>query len=42
VSVAILLGAIAFETYAFVKANAELRRQMEAYGWSRRSDRPAT
>jgi len=34
VSVAVLLGAIAFETYAFVKANAELRRQMEAYGWS--------
>ena len=34
VSVAVLLGAIAFETYAFVKANAELRRQMEEYGWS--------
>jgi len=34
VSVAVLLGAIAFETYAFVKANAELRRQMEAYDWS--------
>ncbi|AXG05304.1 cation diffusion facilitator family transporter [Haloplanus rubicundus] len=34
VSVAVLLGAIAFETYAFVKANAELRRQMEAYGWA--------
>jgi cation diffusion facilitator family transporter len=32
--VAILLGGIAFETYAFVKANAELRRQMEVYGWS--------
>jgi cation diffusion facilitator family transporter len=34
VSVAILLGAIGFETYAFWKANAELRRQMEQYGWS--------
>ncbi|WP_251342218.1 cation diffusion facilitator family transporter [Haloplanus halophilus] len=34
VSVVVLLGAIAFETYAFVKANAELRRQMEEYGWS--------
>ena len=34
VSVAVLLGAIAFETYAFVKANAELRRQMEEYGWT--------
>ncbi|AZH27081.1 cation diffusion facilitator family transporter [Haloplanus aerogenes] len=34
VSVAVLLGAIAFETYAFVKAHAELRRQMEEYGWS--------
>jgi cation diffusion facilitator family transporter len=34
VSVAILLGAIAFETYAFVKANAELQRQMDQYGWS--------
>ncbi|MUV85486.1 cation diffusion facilitator family transporter [Natronomonas sp. CBA1123] len=32
--VAILLGGITFETYAFVKANAELRRQMETYGWS--------
>ncbi|MCY4731283.1 cation diffusion facilitator family transporter [Natronomonas gomsonensis] len=32
--VAILLGGIAFETYAFVKANSELRRQMETYGWS--------
>jgi len=34
VSVAVLLGAIAFETYAFVKANAELRRQMDEYGWA--------
>ncbi|WP_336135161.1 cation diffusion facilitator family transporter [Natronomonas amylolytica] len=33
-SVIILLGAIGFETYAFVKANAELQRQMEQYGWS--------
>jgi divalent metal cation (Fe/Co/Zn/Cd) transporter len=34
VSVAILVGAIAFETYAFWKANAELQRQMDQYGWS--------
>jgi len=34
VAVVILLGAIAFETYAFVKARAELLRQMDAYGWS--------
>ena len=34
VSVAVLLGAIAFETYAFVKANAELQRQIDEYGWS--------
>ncbi|KAB1192647.1 cation diffusion facilitator family transporter [Haloferax sp. MBLA0076] len=34
VNVAILLGAIAFESYAFVKANAELRRQIEEYEWS--------
>ncbi|SEO55005.1 cation diffusion facilitator family transporter [Halogranum amylolyticum] len=34
VSVAVLLGAIAFETYAFVKANAELQRQIGEYGWS--------
>ena len=32
-NVAVLVGAIGFETYAFVKANAELRRQMSAYGW---------
>jgi cation diffusion facilitator family transporter len=34
VSVVVLLGAIAFETYAFVKANAELQRQITTYGWS--------
>ena len=34
VSVVVLLGAIGFETYAFVKANAELQRQISAYGWS--------
>jgi len=34
VSVAVLLGAIAFESYAFVKAHAELRSQMEEYGWT--------
>ncbi|MFB6103179.1 MAG: cation diffusion facilitator family transporter [Haloplanus sp.] len=34
VSVAVLLGAIAFESYAFVKAHAELRRQMDEYGWT--------
>ncbi|AFK17990.1 cation transporter [Haloferax mediterranei ATCC 33500] len=34
VNVAILLGAIAFESYAFLKANAELRRQIEEYEWS--------
>jgi cation diffusion facilitator family transporter len=34
ISVAILLGAIVFETWAFYKANSELRRQMRAYGWS--------
>ena len=27
-------GAIAFEAYAFVKANDERRRRLEAYGWS--------
>ncbi|NHX37101.1 MULTISPECIES: cation diffusion facilitator family transporter [Halolamina] len=32
-NVAILLAAIAFETYAFRKANEELRRQMEEFGW---------
>ncbi|MFQ3319052.1 MAG: cation diffusion facilitator family transporter [Natronomonas sp.] len=34
VSVAILLGAIVFESYAFVKAHAELRRQIREYEWS--------
>jgi cation diffusion facilitator family transporter len=33
ISVAILLGGIAFETYAFLKARKELRRQMDKYGW---------
>jgi cation diffusion facilitator family transporter len=32
-NVAVLVGAIGFETYAFVKANAELRRQMAEYEW---------
>jgi cation diffusion facilitator family transporter len=32
--VAILFGAIAFEVYAFVKARAELKRQMGEYDWS--------
>ena len=34
VSVIVLLGAIGFETWAFVKANAELQRQITQYGWS--------
>jgi len=34
VSVAVLAGGIAFETYAFLKARAELKRQMDEYGWS--------
>ncbi|MFB6236469.1 MAG: cation diffusion facilitator family transporter [Halopenitus sp.] len=34
VNVAILLGAIAFESYAFVKARKELLRQMKVYSWS--------
>jgi cation diffusion facilitator family transporter len=34
VNVVVLLGAIAFETWAFVKANAELQRQIDEYGWS--------
>jgi cation diffusion facilitator family transporter len=34
ISVIILFGAIAFETYAFVKARAELKRQMAEYDWS--------
>ena len=34
ISVIILFGAIAFEVYAFVKARAELKRQMNQYDWS--------
>ncbi|MEA1932623.1 MAG: cation diffusion facilitator family transporter [Euryarchaeota archaeon] len=34
ISVVVLLGAIAFETWAFIKANAELQRQITEYGWS--------
>jgi len=34
VSVVVLLGAIGFETWAFIKANAELQRQITNYGWS--------
>jgi divalent metal cation (Fe/Co/Zn/Cd) transporter len=34
VNVVVLLGAIGFETYALAKANAELRRQIDEYGWS--------
>jgi len=34
ISVAILVGAIGFETWAFLKARGELRRQMRTYGWS--------
>ncbi|HKL29827.1 MAG TPA: cation diffusion facilitator family transporter [Natrialbaceae archaeon] len=33
VSYAVLLGAFAFETYALVKARAEMRRQMDRHGW---------
>jgi cation diffusion facilitator family transporter len=33
-NVVVLVGAIAFETYAFVKANAELQRQITEYEWS--------
>jgi len=33
VNVAVLLGAIGFEGYAFTKANRELRRQIDKYGW---------
>jgi cation diffusion facilitator family transporter len=33
-SVIVLVGAILFETYALVKANAELTRQIDEYGWS--------
>jgi cation diffusion facilitator family transporter len=33
-NVVILLGAIGFETYALWKANTELQRQIDEYGWS--------
>ncbi|MFC4436269.1 MULTISPECIES: cation diffusion facilitator family transporter [Natrialbaceae] len=33
VNYAVLLGAIAFESYAFKKAYAETTRQMDEYGW---------
>ncbi|WP_336024533.1 cation diffusion facilitator family transporter [Halobellus salinisoli] len=34
VNVVVLLGAIGFETYALAKANAEMQRQIDHYGWS--------
>ncbi len=34
IAVTILLGAVAFESYAFLKARAELKEQMAEYGWS--------
>jgi cation diffusion facilitator family transporter len=34
VNVVVLVGAIGFETYALAKANAELQRQIDEYGWS--------
>ncbi|PSP28647.1 cation transporter, partial [Halobacteriales archaeon QH_2_65_14] len=34
IAVVILVGAIGFEVYAFLKARAELVRQMRTYGWS--------
>jgi cation diffusion facilitator family transporter len=34
VNVVVLLSAIGFESYAFAKANTELQRQIDAYGWS--------
>ncbi|SHH13196.1 cation diffusion facilitator family transporter [Halobaculum gomorrense] len=34
INVTVLVGAIAFESYAFAKARAELNQQMETYGWS--------
>ncbi|MFB6089959.1 MAG: cation diffusion facilitator family transporter [Halobellus sp.] len=34
VNVAVLLGAIGFESYAFAKANKELRRQIDKYDWT--------
>jgi len=34
VNVIVLLGAIGFESYAFVKANTEMQRQIDQYNWS--------
>ncbi|WP_049985069.1 cation diffusion facilitator family transporter [Halobellus rufus] len=34
VNVVVLLGAIGFESYALWKANAEMQRQIDHYGWS--------
>ncbi|MGQ4556327.1 cation diffusion facilitator family transporter [Halobellus sp. GM3] len=34
VNVIVLLGAIGFESYALAKANAEVQRQIDHYGWS--------
>jgi cation diffusion facilitator family transporter len=34
VNYAVLIGAILFETYALLKARAEMKRQIEAHGWS--------
>ena len=34
VNVTVLVGAILFESYAFVKAHGELRRQIDKYGWT--------
>jgi cation diffusion facilitator family transporter len=34
VNVVVLVGAIGFEIYALAKANAELQRQIDEYGWS--------
>ncbi|WP_311170789.1 cation diffusion facilitator family transporter [Halobellus ordinarius] len=34
VNIVVLLGAIGFESYALAKANAEVRRQIDKYGWS--------
>ena len=45
INVAVLFSAIGVETYALVKAHAEIQRQIDQFGWSeigRRSGRPAT
>ena len=34
VNVIVLLGAIGFESYAFVKANTEMQRQIDQYNWT--------